>query len=193
MRIYVILGIVMTNQHTPDFYLVYYPRSAGRYFMYNYEQMTMTSGVFSHNVKVMKNSNVISIIRNPQDSISSTIIAGLVLKNNKEQALSILKDLVDKQFDEYTKTYSSIIRLKPVIVKYEDVVNDFNSVVKKVAPILGHKVVCDFKNMTHPSSSQYLATSKLDDSYDDVYRVVSQHKLMGVCNEFYADALDIAI
>lgn len=178
----------MTSLDALDFYVVYFPRSAGKYFVYNYEYMTRSLGVHLHETEYLFKPNAISIVRNPEDSIASTVIAGLTLGT-----IDDIAGAIDHHVQSYIDTYIAILDSDCVIVRFEDVIDNFSEVANTVANRFGHTIVDGFVDRRPETTSDYVSSSKDKIRYDEVYELVSQHWLMGSCYNLYNESLSKCI
>lgn len=178
----------MTSLDTLDFYVVYFPRSAGKYFVYNYEYMTRSLGVHLHETEYLSKPNAISIVRNPEDSIASTVIAGLTLGT-----IDDIAGAIDHHVQSYIDTYIAILDSDCVIVRFDDVIDNFSEVANTVANRFGHTIVDGFVDRRPKTTSEYVSSSKDKTKYDEVYELVSQHWLMGSCYNLYNESLSKCI
>jgi len=188
LGLHVILGIMMNTPDTLDFYVVYFPRSGGRYFTVNYMDMTETNGTHLHDMSYLDKNNVLSLIRNPVDSIASTIVSGMFRNTIKDPAKS-----VDDLLSRYLETYQAILDSSSVLVSFDSLVNRFELVAQKVSSLFGHTIIKDFKDIRPKTNIDYLSTSRLDSAYEDMVRMVSANPLIGLCNDLYEKALSRSI
>jgi hypothetical protein len=178
---------MMTASNTLDFYVVYFPRSAGKYFVFNYEHMTDTRGTHVHEIEYLSEPNAISIIRNPRESIASAVASQLIRSNID------VNESIEFHFNEYVKTYNAILETDVPVLNFDDVVNNFDLVAKEIASILGHTVKYDFEDRRPQTTSDYVATSKTDERYNYIYSLVSEHRLIELCDKLYNEALGTCI
>ncbi len=175
---------MMTDLDALDFYVVYFPRSAGKYFVYNYGSMTRTMGVHLHELEYLSKDNVLSIVRNPDESVASTVISGLM-----RDKVPDIQGAIDHHVKDYIGMYEAILDSNTLLVRFEDVVDNFDTVAKDIASRFGHQVLNSFMETRPETTSEYISTSKVDSRYDDIYEMVSNHSLIGACYNLYNQAL----
>lgn len=169
---------------SPDLYVVYYPRSAGKYFAYNYVHMTRIEAVHLHEIEFLSKENVVSIVRAPVEAIASTIVSGLIRENIYD-----LEDSINFHVDEYISMHSEILESAATIIKFEDVVNSFNLVARKISSIFDHRIVNRFADRKPKDIDDYIPSSKSDHRYDDICQAISNHPKINICNQVYAKML----
>lgn len=178
----------MTDLDALDFYVVYFPRSAGKYFVYNYGSMTMKMGVHLHELEYLSKDNVLSIIRNPDESVASTVISGLM-----RDKVPNIQGAIDHHIKDYIKMYEAILDSSALLVRFEDVADNFDIVAKDIAFRFGHSILNPFMETKPDTTSEYISTSKVDPRYNDIYEIVSNHPLIGKCYNLYNEALSKCI
>jgi len=181
----------LTEDRAIDFCVVYYPRSGGKYFVQNYEHMTGLKGDHVHDIKHLFKNNVISIIRKPTEAIASTLVAGFIIHNIPGFTKEGLPHSISQMVQEYIDTYLAILESDSIVVEFEDVVNNFIKVSKKVSDELGHKIVNEFINKVPETSPSYLSSSVHDDRYAMIYSLVSNHEKLAQCEDLYLKALSL--
>ena len=179
---------MMTTPDALDFYVVYFPRSAGKYFTLNYRDITNTTGNHVHKMSYLENKNVLSIIRNPVDCITSTVVVSIFQNAKADKAMAI-----DFLIQQYLDSYQAILDSKSILVRFDDVVNRFELIVKELSTLFGHTIVNEFTDIRQKTTDSYLQTSRLHPSYDEIREAVSTHPLIDVCNEIYNKALSRCI
>ena len=179
---------MMITPDTLDFYVVYSPRAGGKYFTYNYTHMTNNEGSHLHDISYFKQDNVVSIVRKPEDAITSVIISGLI-----RNRISDISESMTHKAAEYLEIHEAMLGSNAVIISFEDLSNRFDEVARYVAKSFNHPIINTFTDRKPETTEEYVATSKLDPRYDEIYSLVSEHALMKLCNDIYAKALDRCI
>ena len=175
---------MIVDINTPDFSVVYFPRSGGKYFTFNYCYMTDAEGIHTHDMSKLENKNVLSIVRDPVDCITSTVVAAF-----SSNALINLSVSADYYIDKYLETYRAILDSSSILVRFNHVINRFEVIAKQLSDIFGHTVLNGFSNVTAENIDNYLPSSKLSPNYEDIRQIVSDNPRIELCYDLYNEAL----
>jgi hypothetical protein len=183
-----------TNEN--DIVLVSYPRSGNNYFTANYNNIAINHKItFSHDhLDIFKNKNVITIVRDPVECVSSLI--SLYLHNsNKTLSEKELSEMIDLGLLKYMKIINTALLKEDVtMLDFNDVVNNFTD----IAIFLKNKYNKEYKidsfskdffinNRVLPivgvlpfgDTSKFLHTSKNLKTYDYIkYKIMIHPKLI---------------
>ena len=178
---------MIVDINTPDFSVVHFPRSGGKYFTLNYCSMSNVEGIHTHDMSKLENKNVLSIVRDPVDCITSTVIAAVSSNPLIDPAVS-----ADYYIDKYLETYRAILDSSSILIRFNHVINRFEVIAKQLSDIFGHTILNGFSNVTANSIESifnYLPSSKPNPNYDDVRQIVSANPRIELCYEIYNEAL----
>ena len=175
---------MIVDINTPDFSVVHFPRSGGKYFTLNYCSMSNVEGIHTHDMSKLENKNVLSIVRDPVDCIASTVIVAI-----SSNPLIDPARLVDEWIEEYLEVYSAILDSSSILVRFNHVINRFEVIAKQLSSIFGHTILNNFRNVAAESIANYLPSSKPNPNYDDVRQLVSANPRIELCYEIYNEAL----
>jgi hypothetical protein len=152
-------------------YLLTYPRSGSHYFD---DAIYKEIGIHiekSHSVMKLfdKDSNkikkIITIVRNPKDSITSYIANQLKNTQLNEESLNIK---INQLLTEYIMFYNFLYEYADYIIDFNDLVTNTDLLIKKVINLLKieEKDYIFFDRNIHIYSKEYVHSSKILSSYD---------------------------
>jgi hypothetical protein len=180
------------NLNNDMFYVVYYPRSAGRFFVINYELATREFGSHVHEVDFLSGTKLLSIIRTPIEAIASRVIAGKILNGHDED--QVLQNINESARD-YVYLNNKILDSGIPIFKFEDVVNRFQDVAKVVSKMFSHEIVESNPVVETVSNDGYIKTSTTDEDYSRMLDLVANHEDISEClkiyNKLYRESIEI--
>lgn len=197
-----------------DIIIATYPRS-GSHFLQNSIQYS-TGALILKTHEPVYDKKVISIIRNPLDSISSSVsMHGLdrtIIKSNKDVFVNIpyngtgIDRFITKSKTDYQTFYNYLNSLNnnEIILKYEDLVSDMDLVIdflcKEIKFVKNFKVDKDViynhiynhieKNGVTPG---YSLTSTKNKDYDKVYNMLKNDTDIKKLNDLYDSVLTKSI
>lgn len=176
-------------------YVVYtYPRAGLNAFTRTYELKTHRHLRGTHFDDDAMGMKIISIIRNPKDSVAS-LIAMNDRKGHSHIGDHYYDQIVQDLIDDYSAKMEFIEKNSMMVVLYEDFCIDATAVVRKVANLLGDELVdpdavsTDIFNRdgTHVSSSrelpnygdfvEYLQSFDFTRANESYERLASKHRL----------------
>jgi len=154
--------------------VVGYPRTAERFLSHNYESVTKTRSSISHNIEDLSrlDRTVLTVMRDPLDTISSAIAIGLWQRGNSFNKIAYTGIL--KMSTNYLEFYEKAFETDTVLfVDFNDIVSRPLKTIQTLASTIGHKSVSnkifsqkEIQDIS-PESAKYLATSKNLETYQE--------------------------
>jgi len=138
-----------------------YPRSGSHYLQHLILNYSGNYVEFDHHLNNSDNDFIISIARDPFESIHSRS----VMRKHYNKNIN-----VDKLIEEYIETYDFLINNANIVIDYNDLISYPEDITKIICNILGFK-----KNpMNYPAeedtpSLNYLVSSKNVKEYEETY------------------------
>lgn len=165
-----------------DYFILTFPRCGSHYLQQLIFQKLNVFIEKSHNPTHAKNKKIISIIRKPEDSFRSMILAEYHFSGNE----------VGIPISRYTKTYQYLIENADILVDYNDLVSSPDKVVEFIAKKLKVPVKpVQYKdNLIDNPKIKYLVRSKTADVY---HRINLDKYDLSEANKFYIKAKQICI
>lgn len=168
-----------------------YPRSGQSYLQSTLSLAFGKQFGFSHLNKpgqideLTNYDHVITIVRNPVDSISS--IVAMELEFNKDLEIDYV---IRNRIDEYINFYSFVLKNADTFIDFNNIVNEISMVIKYLSVITKFAIINSSpKDLVRDTISQkFLKSSKKTKHYDDIVNTVSS-KDLSKCTELYNSAL----
>lgn len=160
------------------------PRSGSNLLENTVESMGMFRIGKSHYCWDSRGKNIITVIRNPLDTLTSFAAMRMHYRGGE-----IRKDIVA----QYCSTYRYLIKNADIILDYEDLVKDPHSVAAFVINSIGKTVFFkspEIKRNEDIASRKYLVSSGVSDYYSVAKELMLSEDL-GECYELYEQALSL--
>ena len=207
-------GCANINNIKSDIIIATYPRS-GSHFLQNSIQYS-TGNLILKTHDLIYDKKIISIIRNPLDSISSSVsmhgIDRTVTKSNQPMFVNIpygglsVNDFITKSKIDYEIFYKYLNSLNndQIIFKYEDLINDMDSVIdflckeiKIIKNIKVDKEIIHNHIYNHIEKSGitpgYSLSSKKNKEYDSIYNTLENDLDFKKLEDIYNSVLNKSI
>lgn len=161
------------NHEASPYALLSYPRAASHYL----QNLLLTRfGITAerhHWFDQIKNKDrlIISIIRNPIDSIASNM--------SRVAYFGEVPGSIESHVRTYSDSIDEVLENADVIVDFEELISDPDSVAKKLSDILGLRLFDNGHDISvgrETSTSTFIPTSKNVEGYQDVLKSVSENQ-----------------
>jgi hypothetical protein len=166
-----------------DHILLTYPRSGSKYLTEIIEQTSGIRLISTHDINKTFNKKIITIIRNPLDTIKS--------KATMQRNFGQYKDLKEYA-DGYCKTYDHLIINANLIIKYEDLISNNDLLIEFLFDYL--KITNNnikYSSILKDSKDyNYLVSSKTSSLYESVPMDTIN---LDLCNKYYQECKDKSI
>jgi hypothetical protein len=132
--------------------------------------------------KIKKYDCIISLVRNPIDSISSIVSMELEFTGYHDD----INKLIDKRITEYINFYSFVLNNQYIFIDFNDITKNIKEVIDYISKISE----CDILNnnskdlVFNSPSENFLKTSKNSKNYNNVRSIV-MNKNLGRCESLY--------
>jgi len=171
--------------------IIAYPRSGKSYLQSMLTLAFSNMFYYSHlnkpgeKEKLKNYDHIISLVRNPVDSISS--IVAMQMEFNESL---IIEDLIKIRIEEYCDFYSFILKNSNNFINFNDIVANTEEVILYVSRLTGYEVKNNnLKDIVLDDPKQkFLKSSKKSKYYNEVRVIVSSLDL-SECNDLYSMAL----
>lgn len=166
--------------------LITYPRSGQNLFRMLLRQQGYSINSSHNTADFLDKKNVISIVRNPVDSVASA--TAMVDFYKKENGYGIIPQMLKK----YEETYAWLLENATYIISYEDLTNDPKNTIEHFLDYFSLKrsEVNYNLNLSMDDPSQgYLVSSKNVDSYKDALEYTKTDSLVEDAKEIYQKLL----
>jgi hypothetical protein len=150
--------------------LATYPRSGQHLLRENIiQRFEINNFIWTHEIEKKLDNQLITIVRNPIDSIVSWV----AMKNYYDKNQNILKSIKKTQL-EYSSFYSYILDYVDIVIDY----NYLNTEMEKIIQYIGksfnltpnnNNVILNIKN---EKENKHLVSSKQNLNYDSIYKIV---------------------
>jgi hypothetical protein len=131
--------------------------------------------------KLKEYDYVISLVRNPIDSISSIVAMQMEFNSSLN-----VNDLINTRIEEYINFYSFVLNGKNTFINFDDIEKNINKIIKYVSNISGYDIInSNPKDIVKDTPSQnFLKSSKKSTNYDYVRSVLINKNLYN-CEGLY--------
>jgi len=148
-------------------YCSYFPRSGGNYLVKNYSEHIKKVVQHSHDVNVLSKPHSFSIIRNPENALSSMALLSLSKVvtnfpdsfNNDTDKVLFLARTMEQYANDYISFYTNENIERVPVCDFDEVVSDVVSVCTKLGDLFGHKSY-HFNPTPARSREDFTATSR---------------------------------
>lgn len=153
-------------------YCSYFPRSGGNYLALNYGNYILSDVVHSHEQADLDNDLCFSVIRSPDDAISSLLVLSLSQRIDRmpgktmtrDQKVELLESLSKDYIGEYVAFYSNKRLLEIPVCSFNNVIADIIGTCQKISAALGQSGT-KFIPKQAESRPGFVKTSKPIDDY----------------------------
>jgi len=169
-----------------DIRLITYPRSGQNLFRMLLAQQGYAISSSHNTADFLDKKHVISIVRNPIDSVASAM--AMIDFYKKENSYEIIPQMLKK----YEETYTWLLENATYIISYEDLTNDPKNTVEYFLDYFSLKrsEVNYELNLSRDDPSQgYLVSSKNVDSYKDALEYTKTAPFLQDAKEIYQKLL----
>jgi len=167
-----------------------YPRSGKTFFISTLAYSTLIQLPYTHlhegeteNI-LDEYKNIITIIRNPIDCLSSLITMEyfyyLDLQNLYENNLNFfIENKIKPRIQQYENFYEIMLRRSNIIISFESLIQNTENTIKKISDCLNLEIKKnDFKNYTQDKSSvNFLKTSQNQKIYPEILKIIESQNL----------------
>jgi hypothetical protein len=155
--------------------IVCYPRSGSTFLGRYIEQRTKKDIKKSHTFDIIPGHKIVGVFRNPTDSIASFVAMAkhYVKKIDYEK-------MIDGQITEYNQMMEFLVSNADIMVNYESLTKESESVVTKVCKALNIDILYNFPYVDQIEDilqDNFLKTSRNLDSYKKIIERVSKSDL----------------
>lgn len=173
----------MTN---PGFY-IYAPTRSGSHYLKELLRTRFDADTkLFHQLDNYTSEIVISVIRDPFDSIVST--AAQLLEDRLHELDKMFPLIVEKIAKIYVDTLNTIYLKSDIIIDFRDLVNSPNIVAVKISSLTGKEIVNshdEIKIREEPKESAFLPSSKNLVSYDLAKQKLLNSDILSEANDAY--------
>lgn len=167
--------------------IVSYPRSGKSYLQSMLTLAFSKNFDFSHlnkpgeKQKLKDYDHIISIARNPIDSISSIVSMQMEFNSSLN-----VNDLINTRIKEYINFYSFVLNGKYAFINFDDIEKNISEIIKYVSKISGYDIInSNPKDIVKDTPSQkFLKSSKKSTNYNYVRSIVINKNLYD-CDSLY--------
>jgi hypothetical protein len=176
-----------TIETYPNLFFVTHPRSGLNYFAEYFFQVTGYNLARSHNLEDYKKGVLVTIVRNPVDTLASHV--SMMCKTSNFKNLSVISKLAEESAKNYEDFYKNVIPKTNIIISYESFIENPKEIMSDFLNKLKIKhTMCEYNQTLRDRDGEYLVSSSKTELYDILKMHYHQYNLK---NHFdlFGDAL----
>lgn len=185
------VGIEELQKNKYDLIICTYPRSGVNFLINHIANNFDLSFCYTHKTPINKNNNIITIIRNPKESIASWISMGLHFDYYEDRYKDTnVKEYIDGAIKKYIMFYEYIYKSADHIIKFENLINNPKEEILKISQKFNIEVNKDIlpSEVTDDVENGRISSSKDTMFYNFVLEQLDSYDLI-LCNKKYNDIL----